>query len=125
MASYTLTEGKGRTRVSLRAEDMGDDQVVLINNENAHIGAVALGEYDFRHERASVSVITRLGHKDDLIAQKAAYLISKHLKKPVCVIAGVHVDNITEAEISKILENSVSAVEKFISSKLGNGLGTG
>ena len=120
MASYTLTEGKGRTRVRLRAEDVGDDQVVIIDNENAHIGAVALGEYDFDHERASVSVITRLGHKDDAIAQKAAYLISKHLKKPACVIAGVHVDNITEAEISKILENSVSAVEKFISSKSGN-----
>lgn len=125
MASDTLTEGKGRTRVSLRAEDMGDGQVVLINNENAHIGAVALGEYDFKYERASVSVFTRLGHKDDAIAQKAAYLISKRLKKPVCVIAGVHVENITEAEINKILENSLSAVEKFISSKSGNDLRTG
>ena len=124
MVSYTLTEGKGRTRVRLRAEDMGDGQVVLINNENAHIGAVALGEYDFKYERASVSVITRLGHKDDAIAQKAAYLISKHLKKPVCVIAGVHVENITEAEISKILENSANVVEKFISSKLDIGPGT-
>jgi hypothetical protein len=125
MASYTLTEGKGRTRVRLRAEDVGDGQVVLIDNENAHIGAVALGEYDSKYERASVSVITRLGHKDDAIAQRAAYLISKHLKKPVCVIAGVHVDNITEAEISEILENSVSAVEKFISSKSDKGPGTG
>jgi hypothetical protein len=125
MTSYTLTEGKGRTRVSLRAEAMGDGQIVIIDNENAHIGAIALGEYDFEYERASVSVITRLGHKDDSIAQRAAYLISKHLKKPVCVIAGVHVDNITEAEISKILENSSSAVEKFISSKSSNGSGAG
>ena len=124
MASYALTEGKGRTKVSLRVMDVGDEQVVIINNENAHIGAVALGEYDFKHERSSVSVITRLGHKDDHIAQRAAYLISKHLKKPVCVIAGVHVDNITEAEINKILENSLSAVEKFVSSKLGNNLDT-
>jgi hypothetical protein len=120
MASYTLTEGKGRTKVSLRVDAVGDEQVVIINNENAHIGAVALGEYDFEHERSSVSVITRLGHKDDLIAQKAAYLISKHLKKSVCVIAGVHVDNITEAEISKILENSSRAVEKLINSISGN-----
>jgi hypothetical protein len=125
MTSYTLIEGKGRTRVSLRAEAMGDDQIVIIDNENAHIGAVALGEYDFKYERASVSVITRLGHKDDSIAQRAAYLISKHLKKPVCVIAGVHVDNITEAEISEILENSLGAVEKFISSKSSNDPGAG
>ena len=53
--------------------------------------------------RSSVAVITRLEHKDDSVAQKAAYLISKHLKEPVCVIAGVHVDNLTRAEISKIL----------------------
>ncbi|MFC1901949.1 hypothetical protein ACFLX3_03380 [Chloroflexota bacterium] len=119
MAGYTLTEGRGRTRVSLLAEAMGNDQIVLIYNENAHIGAVALGEYDFEHERASVSVITRLGHKDDAIAQQAAYLISKQLKKPVCVIAGVHLDDITGAEISQFLKNSHRAVEKFIKSKSG------
>jgi len=114
MVSYTLTEGAGRTGVSLLAEDMGDDQIVLLYNENAHIGAVALGEYDFGHERSSVSVITRFGHKDDFIAQRAAYLISKHLKKPVCVIAGVHIDNITEVEIKQVVENSNTLVARFL-----------
>jgi len=90
---------------------------VYIYNENAHVGAVALGEYDHQQERASVSVITRLGHKDDAVAQKAAYLISKSLKKPVCVIAGIHLDNITQEEIDKILTNTEIAVEEFISSK--------
>lgn len=60
-------------------------------------------------------MITRLGHKDDVIAQKAAYLISKSAKKPVCVVAGIHVDNITEAEISQIVENSIALVDEFIS----------
>lgn len=114
MVSYTLTEGEGRTEVSLLAEAMGDDQIVRLYNENAHIGAVALGEYDFGHERSSVSIITRFGHKDDFIAQRAAYLISKHLKKPVCVIAGVHIDNITEAEIKQIVKNSNTLVTRFL-----------
>ena len=117
MVRYESTRGEGRTRVNLLADNMGSDLVVSIYNENAHVGAVAVGEYDHERERASVSVITRLGHKDDTIAQKAAYLISKSIKKPVCVIAGIHLDNITKEEIDKILENTVRAVEEFISSK--------
>ena len=62
-------------------------------------------------------MITKLGHKDDAIAQKAAWLISKSIKKPVCVIAGVHLDNITKEEIDKLLENAGIAVEKFINLK--------
>ena len=114
MGKYELSRGEGRTRVNLAASDMGADLVVSIYNEKAHLGAVAIGEYDHKSERASVSVITRLGHKDDAVAQKAAYLISKATKKPVCVIAGIHLDNISGAEIDKILENSGKAVEEFI-----------
>ena len=111
---YKLTRGEGRIRVSLRAQEMGENLVVCIFNENAHIGAVAVGEYDHKEERASTSVITRLGHKDDVIAQKAAYLISRHIKGPSCVIAGVHLNGITEEEIQKLLENTDSLVEDFV-----------
>ena len=44
-------------------------------------GAVAMGDYDYEHERASVSVITRLGHKEDALAKEAAYLLSKSIEK--------------------------------------------
>jgi hypothetical protein len=114
MAKYELTRGEGRTRVNLLASAMGEDLIVSIHNENAHLGAVAIGEYDHKNQRASVSVITRLGHKDDAVAQKAAYLISKATKRPVCVIAGIHLDNITGEEIEKVLKNSGKAVEEFI-----------
>jgi len=120
MVGYELTKGEGRTRVNLLASDMGNDLVVSIYNENAHVGAVAVGEYDHEHQRASVSVITRLGHKDDAIAQKAAHLITKSIGKPVCVIAGIHLDNITQEEVDKISENSMSAVEEFINSRRGD-----
>ena len=117
MDRYELVKGEGRTKVKLLANNMGSDLIVCIYNENAHIGAVALGEYDHQQERASVSVITRLGHKDDAVAQKAAYLMRKSLKKPVCVIAGIHLDNITQVEIDKILTNAEIAVGEFINSR--------
>jgi hypothetical protein len=114
MGKYELTRGEGRTRVNLAASELGHDLVVSIYNENAHLGAVAVGEYDPKTGRTAVSVITRLGHKDDAIAQKAAYLIGKSTKRPVCVIAGVHIDNITQEEIDRILENSNIVVEEFV-----------
>ena len=114
MDELRAVAGEGRTAVSLRADALGDNLVVLIYNENAHVGAVAVGEWDEKEQRASVSVHTRLGHKDDAIAQKAAYTISKSIKKPVCVIVGVHVENITPQEIEVILANVGVLVEEFI-----------
>jgi hypothetical protein len=114
MGEFRAVAGEGRTEVSLRADTLGDNLVILIYNENAHIGAVAVGEWDEKEQRASVSVHTRLGHKDDTIAQKAAYTISKSIKKPVCVIAGVHIENITAEEIKQVLDNAEVVVGEFI-----------
>ena len=114
MADNVISLGKGRTRVTLQAWYMGNDIVVTIFNQNAHIGAVAIGEYSSHEDRTSVSVITRLGHKDDVIAQEAAYIITKHSKRASCVIAGIHLDNIVESEIKDIKQNCSNLVSQFI-----------
>jgi hypothetical protein len=100
MDKYEITRGEGSTKVSLPAHHMGNDLIVYLYNENAHIGAVAIGEYERKEKGASTSVIAWLGHRDDVVAQKAAHPVSKSTRKPVCVIAGIHVDNISEMEIS-------------------------
>ena len=115
MVRGKLSKGKGRVKVSLLANNMGSDLVVFIYNENAHIGAVAVGEYDHKEERASVSMITRLGHKDDAIAQEVAHLIARQTKGPVCTIVGIHIDNATESEINRILDNARALANEFIS----------
>jgi len=114
MFEYILTKGEGRARVNVIASSMGSDLVVRIYNQDAHIGAVAVGDYDHEHERACVSVVTRLGHKDDTLAKEAAYLLSKSMRRPVCVVAGVHLDNITAEEIDRILANTKLAVSEII-----------
>ena len=114
MVEYELTKGEGRARINVTVNSLGSDLVVRIYNQNAHIGAVAVGDYDGEHGRASVSVITRLGHKDDALAREAAYLLSKSIRRAVCVIAGVHLDNITGAEIDEILANTKTAISEII-----------
>lgn len=114
MRSYRASQGRGRTRVNLFAHYIGSNLVVCIYNENAHLGAAAVGEYDHKEGRASSSVITLLGHRDDEIAKKQAHLIARHTRKPVCVIAGIHLDDITQDEIAKILDEVDKMVSGFI-----------
>jgi gallate decarboxylase subunit D len=114
MAGYRLTRGNGRTRLKLTASNLGDDLVVCIFNINAHIGAISLSEWDSLHQRASTSVVTRLGHKDDTVAQVAAYKICKALQRPVCVIAGIHLDDITPDEIREFAGNATLIVDAFL-----------
>ena len=109
-----LSEGTGRTRVSLSASSIGDDLIVCLFNEAGHLGAVAVADYEGQKSRASTSVITRLGHKEDQVASRSAYRLCKHLKAPVCVIAGIHVDGITREEIAQITRNCDRLVDQFI-----------
>ncbi len=123
MKSVLLSEGAERTKVTLSTTWIGHDLVVYLFNEQGHLGAVAVAEYSRREDRPSTSVITRLGHKDDLVAYSAASKLCKRLKQPVCVIAGIHLENITEPEIAEIIGNCDKLVEKLIS--VVSGLGTG
>ncbi len=112
-ADWHLEEGKGRTKVYLTAWRAGDDLVVYLYNKNIHLGAVAVGEYDHEAGRAYSSVITLRGHRDDEVAKKQAHIIATHTRKSVCVIAGIHLDNITEEEIAEILRNCDAVVQNF------------
>ncbi len=113
MKRVSLNEGKGRTRVSLSAQWIGKDLIVHLFNKQGHLGAVAVADFSDEEKRASTSVITRLGHKDDSIAYYAAYNLCRRLRKPVCAIAGIHLDNITEEEITQISQNCDALVDRF------------
>jgi len=117
MDRYELTKGEDRTKVNLLAHYIGNDLALYMYNDNAHIGAVAVGEYDHKKQRASISVITRLGHKDDTVAQEVAHLIARQTKRPACVIVGIHIDNATGSEINKILDNARALANEFVSKR--------
>ncbi len=109
-----IEKGKSRTRVLLSYRMFSEDWLVNIYNQNAHIGAVAVGEWDAEHQRASTSVVTRLGHKDDAIALQAAYEIAKATRSAVCVVAGIHLENVTQSEIKELVANASDAVKEFL-----------
>jgi gallate decarboxylase subunit D len=114
METVTFSEGTGRTKVQFAAQWIGRDLLVRLFNAQAHIGAVAIADYHSLEKRVSTSVITRLGHKDDAVACQAAHRLCKDLTRPVCAIAGIHVDDITESEISEIVRNCDRLVSRFL-----------
>ncbi len=113
-ADWYLEKGKLRTKVCLAAWNIGRDLMVCLHNQNIHLGAVTVSQFDHETNRVSISTITLLGHKDDAVAQKAAYAICRHTRRPVCAIAGIHVDNVTEREIAEILDNANQVIEELI-----------
>lgn len=113
MKPILLKAGKGRTKVSLSAQWIGNDLIVCLFNGQGHLGAVAVADFCHAENRASTSVITRLGHKDDAVARSAAHTLCREFKKPVCAIAGIHVDDITGKEIAEIVRNCNVLVERL------------
>lgn len=116
----SIHEGSGRTRVFFSAQKSGDDLIVRLFNEQEHVGAVALSEYHDGAQRASTSVLTRFGHKDDTVAYMAAHRICRRLKQTVCAVAGIHLDAITEEEISQITANCHRLVERYLEAVAGS-----
>ena len=100
-----LAKGEDRTKVTLSVSHMGNDIVVCIYNNMAHVGAVAVGDYDIESGRTATSIITRRGHKDDHVASRVAYQLTKATKLPSCVIVGIHIPAITDDEIKIVLNN--------------------
>lgn len=115
MYTFEVSEGDGPEQVTLRLLEMGEGLVVLVFNQGgAHIGAVALGEFDPETERTSVSLLTRRGHKDDKVAYEVAYKLTKAKKKPVCVVCGLHIDHITTEQMECLLRNTEKVTEKVL-----------
>ena len=101
----TLSAGENRCRVYLTWCYTGPDLTVRLFNEGAHVGAVALGQFDRVSGRASVSTITVPGHRDDIVAAEAAKLLAEATRRPVCVAAGIHLEDIKGEEILLIVKN--------------------
>lgn len=73
-----------------------DGLTVQIYGGLPHLGAVAMAYprpslRDPAKTSATSSVLTRLGHLDDLLARRASELLARTLNVPVAVVAGVHV----------------------------------
>lgn len=120
MKKYDMIIGEGRHRISLHAVACGMDwNVAIFGGERDHIGAVACGipaRIDGNPDRPTVALSSFCvpGHKDDLLARKAADKLARALSQVVSVTVGIHVEQADSEDIRILCENTMEACEGLI-----------
>jgi hypothetical protein len=117
---FTIATHKEAYNLEALVKEIGEDFLIAVwGGDRPHIGAIAIAQprpslKDERIVSATASVFCYPGHKDDLVAKEAAERISSALNTNVVVAAGIHWDNIDEAGITWVMENSRELVEMII-----------
>jgi len=114
MERIQLTARDGRIDVSLTARQVGPDWVVEITGGQAHIGACALATFDRTHARASASVLSAPGHREEQVALDAARTVTRHTRGTTVVAAGLHYPEITLDEIDVARRLCQDLVGRFL-----------
>lgn len=112
VAEFIVRTAEGAYDLEASVRWIGKDLLVAIwGGEKPHIGAVAVAQprpslRDQRLTSATASVFCYPGHKDDTVAKEAAEKICSALNTNVTVTVGIHWENIDDAAISRVVENS-------------------
>ena len=111
---FRITRKVSRIELILEAKKVGNDYLLTLTGGREHIGAVAIGIFDEKSQRASSSVVTMPGHREEQLALEGARQVSRATKKTTVFVAGIHQDDINPEEIKNIVSASRSMVEDFI-----------
>lgn len=112
-ASRRMERSAGRTSLLLEWERIGDDLSVKLTGGASHVGAVAVGIFDSTSGRASSSVITVPGHREDGLALQGARKFSQASRSVTVFTVGIHVDDITKREIEEIVSVAEGMIEEL------------
>ncbi|RXA20499.1 hypothetical protein EQO05_05065 [Methanosarcina sp. MSH10X1] len=104
----------GKIEIALDAKKIGEDYLFTLTGGEEHVGAVALGLYDEKSQRASSSVLTMPGHREEYLALQGARQVSRATKKTSVFVAGIHQDNVSPEEIRDIVSAADEMLESFI-----------
>jgi hypothetical protein len=99
--------GKDELRVTCEYRYIGEDLLVIVSNENPHIGGVSLF-------CAQTDTIHKPHHKDHIISQKVSKKLGEALKRDVLVICGIHIDDATNNQIDLVMQNVEKCIQKLI-----------
>jgi hypothetical protein len=104
----------GKIEIVLEAKKIGEDYLLTLTGGEEHVGSVAVGLFEEKSQRASSSVITMPGHREEYLALQGARQVSKATKKTSLFVVGIHKDNLSPEEIRDIVSVAGEMVESFI-----------
>jgi gallate decarboxylase subunit D len=120
MKRMTVTVKTGRFSLEALVVTIGPDLLVAIGGgTHPHVGAVALAVprpslQNHRRTSATSSVLTLLGHKEDVTAKTVSEALAAALKRNVVVTAGIHWDNLKPEDIGAINELTQRLIAKIV-----------
>jgi hypothetical protein len=120
MKTISVSVKEGRFKLEALVKPLGPDLLVAIwGGTHPHIGAVALALprpslRDKRKTSATSSVLTLVGHKEDVTAKMVSEALAAALKQNVVVTAGIHWDNLKAEEIGKVVKLTERLANKII-----------
>ncbi|HDJ28094.1 MAG TPA: hypothetical protein ENF28_02445 [Proteobacteria bacterium] len=96
-----------------------DDVVVVVTGGYDHIGAIGLAIprpslEDQNCTSATSSILTMLGHKEDVVARYVSEKVAAATNRNVVVIAGIHYDNLAQEDLETLHEQWVILTKKII-----------
>ena len=96
----------------------GNDYTITINGGTPHVGCVALAvprpSLTGIGSSATVSVINRTGHMDDIVATVVAKQIASKRKCTVACTCGIHIDDASPDAITQIEDSIPTIVESVL-----------
>ncbi len=100
-------------KLKAKFSKVGDDILLIITGgDKPHIGACVL-----TNQTQSKSIAYKF-HKDDIALNLMALKLKKHTRKNICIIGGIHVDNITPKQIKQVLKMTKQLTKKIIKKHL-------
>lgn len=120
MRNYNVESGSGKHKVYLFATVTGDGIMSsIVGGEKPHLGAVVLSLprkslADPAVASCTSTILPLLGHKDDEAARPVAEMLAREMSVPVCVSAGVHIDDAGPGDIQILKENCIDCGRKLL-----------
>jgi gallate decarboxylase subunit D len=119
LRSFDVSESEGKLEVLAKVFELGPDCLVILwGGTRPHVGAVGMAQVrpslrDPAQRAATSSVFTFVGHKEDMVAKMMSEELAKRLGRNTVVAAGIHWDDLADAEIKIITKLSQSILEKI------------
>lgn len=120
MKTISVSIKEGRFKLEALVKPLGQDFLVAVwGGTHPHIGAVALAVprpslRDRKKTSATSSVLTLMGHKEDVTAKMISEALAATLKRNVVVTVGIHWDNLKVEEIQRIVDLTERLTLKII-----------
>jgi hypothetical protein len=118
--SFTVSERKYNLEVFAVVYELGEDcLVILYGGARPHIGAIGIAQArpslrDPEVVSATSSVFTYVGHKEDMVAKSMSEELARKIGGNTVVVAGIHWDDLTAADIKTITAIGKTLTEKII-----------